>query len=96
MQVITQRLYNPTISQQPIGHSQLVCTFADKRSRTCLGSYDLPKGSIVVSGTLATRLLYQVAIVGGTGLYDNARGTLTVTASRFRPRREVLLFRLLG
>jgi len=35
-------------------------------------------------------------IVGGTGLYDDARGTLTVTASKFKPRREVLLFRLLG
>ena len=96
VQVITQRLYNPAVSQRSIGHSQLVCTFADTRNRTCLGSYDLPRGSIVVSGTISTRLLYEIAIVGGTGLYDNARGTVTVTASRFRPRHEVLLFRLLG
>jgi hypothetical protein len=96
VQVISQRLYNPALSQQRIGVSQLVCTFADKRDRTCIGSYELPRGTIVVTGPLASRLLYEIPIVGGTGLYDNARGTLTVTASRFRPRHEVLLFRLLG
>jgi hypothetical protein len=96
MQIVTQRLYNPAISRSAIGHSQLVCTFVDNRNRTCVGTYELPRGSIVVTGTISTRLLYVTAIVGGTGLYDNARGTLTVTASRFRPRHEVLLFRLLG
>ena len=37
-----------------------------------------------------------IGIVGGTGLYDNARGTLTVTATHLRPRHEVLIFRLVG
>ena len=37
-----------------------------------------------------------VIITGGTGLYDNARGTLTVTAKGLKPRRELLLFRLSG
>jgi hypothetical protein len=43
-----------------------------------------------------SRLFYTAAITGGTGLYDNARGTLTVTATRLSPRREILLFRLSG
>ena len=36
---------------------------------------------IETSGLINSRLLYTAAITGGTGLYDNARGTLTVTAS---------------
>jgi hypothetical protein len=51
---------------------------------------------ILTAGVLTTRLLYTAAIVGGTGLYDNARGTLTVTAKGLKPRRELLLFRLSG
>ena len=58
---------------------------------------ELPRGSLVVSGSIQSRLLYDIAVVGGTGLYDNARGTLTVTSTGLRPlRREVLLFRLTG
>ena len=66
------------------------------RDRTCTGTYILPKGTLVVTGTLQSRLLYEIPIVGGTGLFDNARGTLTVTASHLRPRHEVLVFRLVG
>jgi hypothetical protein len=62
----------------------------------CTSTYILPKGSLVVSGALQSRLLYELPIVGGTGLFDNARGTLTVTASHLRPRHEVLVFRLVG
>jgi hypothetical protein len=35
-------------------------------------------------------------VLGGTGLYDNARGTLTVTRLRKNPRRDLFLFRLVG
>jgi hypothetical protein len=74
-----------------------MCTFFDVRERSCSGTYFLPKGTLVVSGVIQSRLLYAVAVVGGTGLYDNARGTLTVTSTGLRPqRREVLLFRLAG
>ena len=62
----------------------------------CDGTYQLPRGKLVVAGTFASRLLYDLAIVGGTLLYDNARGSLTVTATGFRPRHEVLVFRLTG
>jgi hypothetical protein len=79
-----------------IGGGSLVCTFVTPTQRNCSGTYTLPRGTIVASGALSTRLLYELAIVGGTGLYDNARGTLTNTAIRLRPRRDLLLFRLTG
>lgn len=79
-----------------IGDASLVCTFVTSNQRNCSGTYTLPRGTIVTSGALSTRLLYELAIVGGTGLYDNARGTLTNTAIKLRPRRDLLLFRLTG
>jgi hypothetical protein len=96
VELIRQRLYNPTLSQRAIGRSLIVCTYSDGPDRSCTGTYILPKGNLVVTGALQTRLLYDIAVVGGTGVYENARGTLTVTASHLRPRHEVLFFRLVG
>jgi hypothetical protein len=97
LEIVRQRLYNPRISGKQIGHADLVCTYIDAQVRTCTGTYTLPRGSLVVDGVIQSRLLYEIAIVGGTGLYDNARGSLTVTSTALRPkRREVLLFRLVG
>ena len=95
VEIVEQRLYNPSISH-PIGRADLVCTYLDRRTRQCTATYSLPRGKISVVGAIDSRLLYTVAIVGGTGLYDNARGTLTTTATRLSPRREVLVFRLTG
>ncbi len=96
VEVVRQRLYKPGVTSRPIGRSDLVCTYLDNRERSCMGTYFFPKGSLIVAGALETRLLYEIAIVGGTGLFDNARGTLTVTSTHLSPRREVLLFRLTG
>ncbi len=94
MEIIRVALYNQAVRERPIGHGELVCTFTSDRARNCNGTYFLPKGKIVVGGVIGSRLLFEVAVLGGTGLYDNARGTLTVTATAQRPRRNVLLFRL--
>jgi hypothetical protein len=96
VEIITQRLYNLRLSNRPIGRSQIVCTYLDRRNRTCVSTYILPKGTIVAEGAVQTRLLYELAVVGGTGLYDNARGSVTVTATHLKPRREVLVFRFVG
>jgi hypothetical protein len=48
----------------------------------------------MVGGVIASRLIYELAVVGGTGLYDNVHGTLTVTSLGGAPAREFLLFRL--
>ena len=95
-EVIRQRLYNPQISEKALGRSSMLCTYLDRRERSCTATYVLPKGSLVVTGAIESRLLYEIAIVGGTGLFDNARGTLTVTSTHIKPRREVLVFRLTG
>jgi hypothetical protein len=96
MEIARLRLYNPSVTQRAIGRGDLLCTYLDRKTRLCNGTYSLPRGKLVVNGIISTRLLYQLAIVGGTGLYDNARGTLFATATSFKPRKEVLTFRLSG
>jgi hypothetical protein len=80
-----------------IGHGEIVCTFVDSvRSRVCRGTYVLPKGKLVVGGSISYRSFYELAVLGGTGLFDNARGTLTVTRTNRRPVRDLVVFRLVG
>jgi len=95
IEIVQQRLYNPRISKV-VGRGDLLCTYLNRRLRQCSGTYSLPRGKLMVAGVVDSRLLFEVAIVGGTGLYANGRGTLTVTSAGLRPRREVLVFRLPG
>jgi hypothetical protein len=95
-EIVRQRLYNARVSKAAIGRASITCTFLDRRERSCTGTYTLPRGSLVVTGAIGSRLLYEIPIVGGTGIFDNARGTLTVTSTHLKPRREVLVFRLAG
>jgi hypothetical protein len=96
VQVIRVLLYGSMSKSRSIGHGVLTCVNVGGTERSCNGSYVLPRGTIETAGVLQSRLLYTQAVVGGTGLYDNARGSLTVTAKNLKPRRELLLFRLTG
>lgn len=89
-------LFGSSSTSKPIGHGVLDCSYVDEGEKSCVGTYILPRGTLITGGILKTRLFYTQAVTGGTGLYDNARGTLTVTATRITPRRELLLFRLTG
>ncbi len=95
-EIVTQLLYNRRITPRAIGRSDLVCTFVAGNARSCRATYVLPRGTLVAGGTLRSRRFYQLAVLGGTRLYDNARGTLTVTRIRTRPARDVVYFRLAG
>jgi hypothetical protein len=96
-EVSRQRLYNKRVTQRPIGRSELICEFVDRRrSRICRGTYFLPKGRIVVGGSLLYRQFYELAVLGGTGLFDNARGSLVVTRIGVHPVRDRMVFRLVG
>ena len=45
---------------------------------------------------LGTVALVAVAVVGGTDIYDNVRGSMTGTQLGRGPRREYLVFRLIA
>ncbi len=94
MEISRALLYNKALRKKPLGHSQLVCVLAGDAFRNCTGTFVLPAGKIVVSGGLIYRGLYDLAVTGGTGLYNNVRGTLTVTRLTSNPNRDLLVFRL--
>jgi hypothetical protein len=94
LEVIRTLLYNKGLTPRAIGHGEVVCTFTGRRSRVCNGTYFLPRGKIVVAGALVFRQFYEFAVLGGTGLYNNVQGSLTVTTMKPRPRRDILTFRL--
>jgi hypothetical protein len=97
VEVIHYLLFNRRVTAKSIGRAELHCTFVDGgRARLCQGTYFLPRGKLVVAGSMRYRQIFDLAIVGGTGLYDNARGTLTVTRTNTGPVRNLVLFRLVG
>jgi hypothetical protein len=87
-------LLTKTARPVTIGHADITCVDTGTGSQNCTGTYFLPKGKIMVGGVIGSRLFYELAVVGGTGLYDNVRGTLTATHLDEAPERELLLFRL--
>jgi hypothetical protein len=97
MEISRHRLFDRTRARNVIGRAELVCTFVDRRrSRSCRGTFILPRGKLMVAGVLQYRQFFVFAVTGGTGLYDNARGTLTVTRTARRPVRDLVVFRLAG
>jgi hypothetical protein len=95
-EIVRQYLFNKRIRSRPIGHSEYVCTFTTATTRSCTVTFFLPKGRLVAGGSIQYQELYELAILGGTRLYDNARGTLTVIRTTRRPLRQILVFRLSG
>jgi hypothetical protein len=89
-----QLLFNKRITPKAIGHSDVMCTNTGTGSMSCAGTYFLPQGKIMVGGVVGARLFYELAVYGGTGLYNNARGTVTATYLGGLPPREFLVFRL--
>ena len=97
-EIIYDKLFNRKITPEPIGSAQFLCTFTVGNTRMCTATVSLPKGELVATGRVRFRQFYDLAIVGGTRLYDDARGTLTIirTTRSPRPIRELLYFRLAG
>jgi hypothetical protein len=92
--LIRELLYNKGIRRAPIGHSEMVCTYTGVRWQQCSGTYFLPRGKIVVAGSLRYRDFFKLAIVGGTDIYDNVRGSVSATTYARSPRKAILIFRL--
>lgn len=95
-EIIRHNLFNKRLSRRPLGHADYVCTFVTSGTRSCSATFFLPKGRIVAGGSIRFPSLYELAVLGGTRLYDNARGTLTVIRTTRNPRRDRLVFRLTG
>jgi hypothetical protein len=71
---------NPIFDRQGtrVGTDHGVCTMLDARQSQCNATLTLPKGQIVTLGLHGPEpeSKYQAAVIGGTGAYSAARGTL--------------------
>lgn len=98
--VLTHMLYNRRITSKALGHEEAICTYLGRGgvlgggSRSCQLMFYLPQGRILASGTVHNLLFFTLPVVGGTGIYENVGGTLTVTFLGAGPVRQLLLFRL--
>lgn len=66
-----------------IGDMLIDCRWVVNDLRLCLGQITLPLGAIAVMGASRTRFLGSLAVVGGTGYYIGAAGTLTFKSVGF-------------
>ena len=64
-----------------IGDMLIDCRWITNGLRLCVGQVALPLGVIAVVGASRTRFLGHLAVVGGTGRYVGADGTLLFNAT---------------
>ena len=62
-----------------IGHDAYKCTAVSDRDTVCEATYVLAGGQITTQGdVLPPAEHFNVAVTGGTGIYQNVRGQLTI------------------
>ena len=64
-----------------IGDMLIDCRWVTSGLRLCVGQMSLPRGVLAMIGASRTRFVGQLAIVGGTGHYDSAGGTMLFKAT---------------
>jgi hypothetical protein len=98
--VVTHLVFNTRITAKALGHEELLCTALGRGgvlgggTRNCQLYVYLPEGRLLASGDVHNLLFFSLPVVGGTGIYDNVGGSLTVTYLGGNPARQLLLFRL--
>jgi hypothetical protein len=100
--ITASSLYNKHISRYAIGNSVGRCVRIGNRrtlprgTELCHFVFRMPLGQIVTAGVRSSEVYYRLAIVGGTGAYSNIGGHVQVTARQLIPRKEYLLFTVIG
>jgi hypothetical protein len=79
-----------------IGSRTLLCWVVVSIRSECRGTFQFPRGNIIVGGVRSSRRSYVLAVLGGTGLYDNARGSLSINQIGDDPKRDRVFIQLVG
>jgi hypothetical protein len=91
---------NRAITPNHIGNGNLICVPVGDGgpvppdARMCWGEYTIGTSALQVQGVARRRLVFTLAVVGGTGGYAGYGGTLVVARYASRPVRERLVFHL--
>jgi len=75
-----------------VGTDHGVCTVLNDSQSQCEATVVLPKGQLVTHGIQSARTSFEVAVIGGTGAYAGARGTMA--ARPIKDGGSTLLFSL--
>jgi hypothetical protein len=86
--VFTARLLS---NGQPVGRDQGACTNVSSNASECRGTLYLKDGKIFILGGTTSSSKTTLGVVGGTGPYLGARGTLTTTKRKSGDLLEVKL-----
>jgi hypothetical protein len=76
LEIATDRLYRANGRGAPIGRDEATFTSFTGDVSDVSGTFTLPDGTIVVGGSVRFGAPIVVAVLGGTGAYAGARGTL--------------------
>jgi Dirigent-like protein len=78
-----------------IGEDFSRCAPASKTTVRCVGSYTLTRGTLQISGTIpASGDVNHLAVVGGTGAYRSAHGTVVTEYNKAGTKaKETITFR---
>lgn len=76
---------------KPAGREQGACTVIARNATECQATLFFNEGKIFVSGGTVFASRTVLAVVGGTGAYAGARGTMTVFDRKSGDRLEVAL-----
>jgi hypothetical protein len=84
--------FGDTITGDDTGYDRGVCTFVGKPQLLCTIQVQLSKGTLAVQGMVPERATKApIAITGGTGAYDGARGTALVTDTKNQTDVDITL-----
>lgn len=78
--IVTQTWRVTDRNGRSIGRWLLWCNWVQTHTRFCVGELRMPGGTIQVQGASQTRLNGELAITGGTGIYERGGGTIKFTA----------------
>jgi hypothetical protein len=70
-------IYNRPAYRNAIGNAVLRCSVIG-RYQSCRADFLLSRGEIVMQGTIRSLAFYRLAVVGGTGYYDNIGGSSVI------------------
>jgi hypothetical protein len=70
---------NPVFDRRgtQVGTDHGVCTVLNDQQSQCDSTLVLPKGQIVTHGIQGARGSFEMAVIGGTGFYSGAHGSMT-------------------
>ena len=83
--------FGDTVTGDDTGHDRGICTFM-KGGLVCTVEVQLSKGTLTAQGVVPERSnKTPIAITGGTGAYDGARGTALVTDQQNQTTVDITL-----